>query len=223
MISSDSSVPEKASTTLLVCTHKRGVGLALLAHSTQSEVLNRAASEFLNCATIEPLPLHLQGSVAPAYFYESPSSIYAICSGLTAENLSSLYAGVLSQRNTTDAQVNTVAVVVGPGSFTGLRLGCAFANGLMLGRRRVLVAVGLDENAGAAGAFAPSVWAGFAGQPSADADDPYATSVSFADLHGALCAWANGRGQLVDVLEPHYGRDPTPVIKLRQQQEGNQS
>jgi hypothetical protein len=147
-------------------------------------------------------------------------AIFAVCAGLTAENLADLYRSALASSGRSEASVSALGVVTGPGSFTGLRLGCAFANGLALGRQRECWSV-----SGVLPAQVPSLLqsikyelhSGFAGEVSGDLDDPFAALASFADLFVHLDNWARSEAQCVDVLEPVYGREPTPVLKLRQQ------
>lgn len=206
----------------LVCTHKRGVGLAIVPALKAVEDIQKCAESILSCASAEPQLVQLSKTQAHSKIFVFGSSCFATCEGLTAENLAQLYAHLLRLLGADDSQVETLAVNVGPGSFTGLRLGCAFANGLHFGRRRQLWAVSGTAATESAVPQSQHVYesSGFWGNPSPDADDPFATQMSFGDLYVLLRLWQGGSAQLVDVLEPHYGREPTPVLKLKRQ-EGN--
>lgn len=221
MTSSDSSALDAGDYSALICTHKRGVGLALFPSRDAVDSVSMAVSVLAEESSQLCETLNFGNPPSSAQLYENGRFFYAVCEGLTAENLSHLYKKLLHHAGLSDERVGQLCVVVGPGSFTGLRLGCAFANGLAFGRKRPLVA--LDQNMdiqvlNRLKAPLENVASTFWGQPSSDADDPFATFVSFGDLYVALRAWECGAGQLVDVLEPHYGREPTPVLKLKQQQ-----
>lgn len=221
MTSSASFGREMSMNAVLICTHKRGVGLALIPFVASLEPVLHAASELLGCAVHQPNPLNLPLSTAAAHFYTNGIAHFATCDGLTAENLAQLYAHVLQLAGIDDSLVGVLAVVVGPGSFTGLRLGCAFANGLSLGRKRNLLALkGVpDESSGVHfKGLSENVHSSFWGTPSPDSQDAYATPTCFGDIYASLMQWHSGAGSLVDVLEPHYGREPTPVLKLKLQQ-----
>jgi len=206
----------------LVCTHKRGVGLAIVPALKAAEDIQKCAESLLSCASLEPQLAQLPNTQARSKIFVCGSSCFATCEGLTAENLAQLYAHLLGILGVDDSRVEMLAVNVGPGSFTGLRLGCAFANGLHFGRRRMLFAVSEPHPAMPTAAQNQHDCASnaFWGSPSPDADDPYATQMSFGDLYALLRLWQGGSAHLVDVLEPHYGREPTPVLKLKRQ-EGN--
>lgn len=209
----------------LICTHKRGAGLALfpLQGQTVEEAAQRAAHALMELSRESAQTVSLSTTGAAAHVLDSDSELFwfSVCSGLTAENLADLYRLGLSELNAVDATVGVLSVVVGPGSFTGLRLGCAFANGLSLGRPRslwALEALSPREVENRTRAVLPDVSQFFLGESSSDAEDPFAVVVSFADLLAHLVRWHDGGGRTVPVVEPLYGRDPTPVIKLRQQQ-----
>lgn len=205
----------------LINTHKRGVALALFPlgeAEALSQCCSRAAEVLLSCGVAEPIGFLLHPDNGPARRYQSDQSIFSVCSGLTAENLSHLYNDSLGQLGISDTQISVIGVLTGPGSFTGLRLGTAFANGLNFGRLRQLWSIeshstqvnnikrsGLHED--------------FWGESSGDEHDPFAVTLAFGDLHHSLQQWELGHARCVGHLEPLYGRDPTPVIKLRQQKE----
>lgn len=74
-----------------------------------------------------------------------------------AEQLLELLRGVLRESDGRRETVDRIAVGVGPGSFTGLRVGIAFAQGLGLGLDRPVVGVSsLQALAEAAATVAPS-------------------------------------------------------------------
>lgn len=73
-----------------------------------------------------------------------------------AEALAPMTAAALAQAGWSGASLDRIAVAVGPGSFTGLRVGIAFARGLALALDRPCVGVTTLEVL-AAGAAAPRV------------------------------------------------------------------
>lgn len=206
----------------LINTHKRGVALALFPVEPSGNSFEQAVGSLLEQGRSAPEQIQLHQSSSIAKQYRMQDRIFAVCSGLTAENLSHLYSHSIEQIGITEQQISAVGVLVGPGSFTGLRLGTAFANGLNFGRTRKLWAIEshpesnlIDELKATHKQVLPEFW----GQPSNDQHDPYAVPLAFADLYLSLIQWTQGRATMVERLEPRYGREPTPVIKLRQQRE----
>lgn len=114
-------------------------------------------------------------------------------SGKTAENLLDSYLSLLNQANLQCQEVKTLAVGTGPGSFTGLRLGCAFANGIKLGQNCQLVSLQTKYNT----------------------EDDSNESVHIDDLEDAIHKLKINEFQMVDELIPNYGREPGPVLKLK--------
>jgi hypothetical protein len=209
----------------LLNTHKRGVALAIGPMSEQLDNFNHVSQCLLDLATQPSLPFPLAPEVSPARRYHAGDRIFAVSSGLTAENLSRLYSDSLGLIGISDDRIAAIGVAVGPGSFTGLRLGTAFANGLSLGRQRTLWAITSHTNASDVehlksqqGLILEEFW----GEVSGDEQDPFAVPLSFVDLYLSLRQWGCGHAEVVERLEPRYGRDPTPVIKLRQQRNQSQ-
>ena len=205
----------------LINTHKRGVALGLFALSPElspEDCCIQAATTLLGHGTAPPAEFELQPDKSLAKRYQGDVCVFSVCAGLTAENLSHLYIDSLAQLGILDQQISMVGVLVGPGSFTGLRLGTAFANGLNFGRERQLWAIesqSVRESPPQELVMDSQFW----GEDSTDEHDPYAVTLAFGDLYLSLQQWSQGRARLVAHLEPQYGRDPTPVIKLRQQKE----
>ena len=77
------------------------------------------------------------------------------------ERLGPLVAEVIAEAGVGFGQLERIGVTVGPGSFTGLRVGLAFAKGLGLALERPVAGVGtlhaLEESAGTAGLVAAVV------------------------------------------------------------------
>ena len=65
------------------------------------------------------------------------------------ERLASMVEATMSEANIGFADLDRIAVTVGPGSFTGLRVGLAFAKGLGLALGKPVVGVGALEALGA--------------------------------------------------------------------------
>ena len=137
----------------------------------------------------------------------------------TAENLLEAYLGILSMASYCASQIKTLAVGTGPGSFTGLRLGCAFANGIALGQGCALLSIQTE--------FAPFFLKDYPFENQDDLEefkrqlgphdpkDDSSGAVTFFDVQEAIQKIKNNQFQKVTILEPQYGREPGPVIKLR--------
>ncbi|NBW81367.1 hypothetical protein EBR21_06400, partial [bacterium] len=180
---------ESAEYAALFCTHKRGAGLAFFrVDANPVDVCAQQAKNRLAAfASTTPQQVNLPHTLAPALFFKEvdDSSLFATCAGLTAENLAELYKMALQGLGLNDTQVQCVGVVTGPGSFTGLRLGCAYVNGLVLGRsRRVWSVEGVppEKVLDVCRSMAPSMSEDFCGQMSPELDDPFAVPTAFGDI-----------------------------------------
>jgi hypothetical protein len=135
----------------------------------------------------------------------------------TAENLARLYSEALSKLSLTDSNIKTLIFGTGPGSFTGLRLGSAFLNGLTLGRKRNIYQINcLSADAMqrvALKAGLPDVFR--QGLDSAGLKDEYALPVTALEVVLSLLSVDLREKLESDFFEPRYGREPGPVLKLR--------
>lgn len=113
---------------------------------------------------------------------------------MTAEHLCASYHQLLQAVGLASEQIRTLAVGAGPGSFTGLRLGCAFANGLSLGSSCHLVAVSTAPREGSG------------------EDLDYTSFVVPADIELAYERVQSGNFTPTNMLVPNYGREPGPVL-----------
>lgn len=74
------------------------------------------------------------------------------------ERLAPLVAETLAEAGVTASQLDRIGVTVGPGSFTGLRVGLAFAKGLGLALDRPVIGIGaLEAMAAGTSGFAAAV------------------------------------------------------------------
>lgn len=218
--------------TLLLLTHKRRGAVVLFPSGAPSfgGAIEAAVFARFGSAAVEGTSAY--ACAVECAFESDAHGRYLVHGGLvagigkddTAEVLASLYAAVLTRAGMTDAGVETLAVGVGPGSFTGLRLGCAFGNGLLLGRPRRALAVDTPGVEGAQAPLASLSARGLAscvlgllgGEPPRD-DDPFSAPVSLADALAVAHALDRGGGEEVSEFSPRYGREPGPVLKLRSQ------
>ncbi|MES2614850.1 MAG: hypothetical protein V4591_05495 [Bdellovibrionota bacterium] len=152
---------------------------------------------------------------------EDDNPIFMRVLGKTAENLCDVFLSVLELAKLNTLDIKTLAVGTGPGSFTGLRLGCAFANGIKLGHNCELISLRTE--------LAPYFLNGsfFTNEDESDMktfveqlgteykeNDESTGFVTFFDLLDAINKLKNNP-EKVDVLEPNYGREPGPVLKLK--------
>jgi tRNA A37 threonylcarbamoyladenosine modification protein TsaB len=169
--------------------------------------------------------------------------------GKTAENLLRSYENLLKKSSYKSIEIQSLAVGVGPGSFTGLRLGCAFANGIKIGQNCHLIPIKtefashylqdnyfkiyspelkpLKENNSTSYTHRSenlenqnhmSIEAhreNFIEQlGDYDPSDESSGLVTTYDILNAIEKLKN-QFTTVAVLEPNYGREPGPVLKLR--------
>lgn len=192
--------------TLLVLTHRRGAAVLLLRgqdavsiQDVKSAVLDSVVSEKFDgfgMATWKDAALALSFST-------------------TAEVLRSMYLKVLEHQALKDEHIENIIFGEGPGSFTGLRLGAAFLNGLALGRPRKLWQVPCPLRKDVLEHFEKQSFVNddlkvvFEGFKDGDEFDHHVNVFDVAlVLENAVMAKA------VSVLVPEYGRLPGPVLKL---------
>lgn len=147
-----------------------------------------------------------------------PSPILTRSTEKTAESLYDVFTSGLKLAGLCLQDIKTLAVGVGPGSFTGLRLGCAFANGLKLGHncRLIPIQTELSANLLASYPFENEEDKQEFLKQLGDVDETDESSglITFYDLHDALEKLKSTHND-VPSLEPQYGREPGPVLKLK--------
>jgi tRNA threonylcarbamoyladenosine biosynthesis protein TsaB len=90
-----------------------------------------------------PLLLAIESAVAPGVALLRGEALLAerACSHPAAETLLPAIASLLAEEGVAPADVDAFAISIGPGSFTGLRVGLATLKGLAFGTQRPAVAV----------------------------------------------------------------------------------
>lgn len=216
---------------IVILTHRRAAMVACMPAFSNS-VSNGETSRWRAVANLFSLPLLGDASKACESFSKllqtdpvqqngfqlfSDRTHYAVAIGetTTAEVLSKMYNAVLSSCAKDDDDVKNLGVGVGPGSFTGLRLGCAFANGLQIGRQRQLYALTnlLLKDLALACQNMPFDSVFWEKPLPVVGDDEFAVPVTLMDLLYSILGWS--RAQAVNELQPAYGRLPGPVLKLQ--------
>ena len=177
-----------------------------------------------NCAYVHGR-MAFQKTSIPKNQESKPFLSYIISHGATAETL--LLSIEMLGINV--ATVRRVLVGTGPGSFTGLRLGTAFLNGLLLARADLTI-IPVPSLLPQGPSFqwllththctdplqkeAVTLWQ----DPiPLKPHDPYSSFLSVKD--GLAHVWSAAQSPVLppgQFVEPCYGKEPTPVLRLRQ-------
>lgn len=138
--------------------------------------------------------------------------------GRTAESLLSLYENALKKLNINDNQVKKIIFGTGPGSFTGLRLGASFVQGLVLGggKRVYEIPTLLYDDLVS---YSPSH-----SKDEIDTQlclrksyDPSSGQITFYDILYSITELEKAFKQEKNNIVLNYGRESTPVLRLTKQ------
>jgi tRNA threonylcarbamoyladenosine biosynthesis protein TsaB len=150
------------------------------------------------------------------------------------ERLAPMLQTLLAETGVALAEVDRIAVTVGPGSFTGLRVGVAFAKGLALALNKPAVGVGALEALGASVAGegltlaiadarrSQAYWQAFAGDAPASPPAAWAVTdiVDWAVEHGGPARLVGPGVALLTARFPHAAvipltaPDPLAIARL---------
>ncbi|KAB8033179.1 hypothetical protein [Fluviispira multicolorata] len=198
----------------LILTHRRGVGIALF----KSDVIFSSSLNELDYYTLIKNSKMTQIVEDNIELLEFEDLIFSRVKGKTAENLFKLYSKTLERFSLKSQEIKTLLVGVGPGSFTGLRLGSAFANGMKMGSPLNLLPVKTFLTPELLQMCRKmSVESEFVEQLGEYEEEDESTGfVTFFDLLASLLQTRIDNREFVESLVPEYGREPGPVIKLNE-------
>lgn len=201
----------------LILTHRRGVGIMICKNkSILEDSKNFNNSYFFNLIKNQKPSLRNDGIFE---FLNFKSLTFSRAVGKTAENLFAIYQMSLQESLLHSHDVKTIILGVGPGSFTGLRLGCAFVNGIKMASTEVsLLPVST---------YLTSDLLNICKENSCEEEcikqlkdynleDESTGYITFFDLISCLLKVKEEKRRFVDSLSPEYGREPSPILKLRE-------
>ncbi|WP_338635187.1 hypothetical protein [Spirobacillus cienkowskii] len=202
---------------LLLLTHRRGAAMFLC--SDTKNLSNFLISE-KNIFSILLSNLQNKIQTENVEYLKFDGLIFTRAIGKTAENLYLLYTKTLELANLTPHQIKTIVIGIGPGSFTGLRLGCAFINGMKIANNTThLLPV--------ATLLTPELLSICESQNCKNIcieqldefseDDESSGNVTFFDLLICLQKAHSEKRNFVESLIPEYGKEPGPVVKLKEE------
>lgn len=158
------------------------------------------------------------------FISDKTSFIFARALGKTAENLTNLFQFACNSLKLRKEDIEHIDLILGtgPGSFTGLRLGCAFANGVHLASesKQKLFSVGtqlipdilnkLNEH--------PNIKEMFINELGIhNPQDPASGSVTFFDIFCTIHEILKNNMTACRRFMPNYGKEPAPVLNLRKE------
>lgn len=188
---------------LVTLTHRRG-GTLFLSGARENSVVNLIS-------VVENGPSERDGF----QLYASGECVLCLSTSTTAEVLRQMYEAALKSMSLEDVDVKNLYFGHGPGSFTGLRLGSAFLNGLHFGRARSLYAFATPSAdklcQRARGANLPPSF--LQELEILECEDEFSVFVTRLDMLWALEVLESATP--VSEMQPAYGRLPGPVLKLK--------
>jgi hypothetical protein len=201
---------------ILILTHRRGVGIMVCKDRSIINSLNSVNFNLFQQIKHQK-PILTNNEIFE--FLDFKNVILSRVIAKTAENLFAIYKETLQKSSLYPSDVKTLIVGIGPGSFTGLRLGCAFVNGMKLasvGMKLLPVSTFLTpkllkickEN------FCEEECIKQLGDY--QLEDESTGYITFFDLAACLFHAKDEKRQFVDSLSPEYGKEPGPVLKLRE-------
>lgn len=173
----------------LLLTHKRGLGLLLYSEKKSNTNFPQDVAQWMQNQMINP------GEEKKEDWKDGIIWTTLVPEG-TAEFLSQAVVKGTQICNFSPTEIRKWFLWLGPGSFTGLRCGCAFVEGYLKGNPQCEV-FGFTGTLGEE----PPRW-----------DLP----VNWSDMQNAAkTAMCSENVNKIQHIIPAYGRDPSPVLKLR--------
>lgn len=200
----------------LVLTHRRGVGITIC---KDKSIFNTNYVNNSNLFNLIKDKKHFFTNEGIFEFLNFKTLLFSRALGKTAENLFAIYKHSLQKSSLHSYDMKTLVVGVGPGSFTGLRLGCAFVNGMKIASPEMrLFPVSTYLTPELLNICRENSCEEDCKKQLGDyqLDDESTGYITFYDLITCLLKVEEEKRQFVDSLAPEYGREPGPVLKLRE-------